>query len=112
MPAGKSIQTACIWITLFHGFGGQYFTADGKLALDSEASVKALRFMAEDLGKPLTKVRDPFGEYPSFGEHNNARMRAFLDTPGFRYEFFSSTQCYASGLFDPTLRLILERVGQ
>ena len=51
MPAGKSIQTACIWITLFHGFGGQYFTQDGKLALDSEPSVKALRFMAEELGK-------------------------------------------------------------
>ena len=65
--------------------------------------------LAEDLGKPLTRVRDPFGEYPSFGDHNNARMRAFLDTHGFRYEFFSSTQCYASGRFDPTLRLILER---
>ena len=51
MPAGKSIQTACIWITLFHGFGGEYFTADGKLGLGGEASVKALRFMAEELGK-------------------------------------------------------------
>src|SRR3954463_2266369 len=27
------------------------------------------------LGKPLTKVPDPFGTHPSFGEHNNARLR-------------------------------------
>ena len=31
------------------------------------------------LGKPLTQVPDPFSnEYPSFGEHNNARLRAFF----------------------------------
>jgi len=65
--------------------------------------------LAEDLGKPLTKVRDPFGECDSFGAYNNARMRAFLDSHGFRYEFLSSTECYASGMFDATLRLILER---
>ena len=65
--------------------------------------------LAEDLGKPLTRVRDPFGEYESFGAHNNARMRAFLDAHGFTYEFMSSTQCYASGRFDKTLRLVLER---
>ena len=51
MPAGKSIQTACIWLTLFHGFGGQYFDASGKAQFGSEASVRTLRFMAERLGK-------------------------------------------------------------
>ncbi len=65
--------------------------------------------LALDLGKPLTKVRDPFGEYDSFGAHNNARMRAFLDGHGFDYEFLSSTECYGSGMFDDTLRLALER---
>ena len=59
--------------------------------------------VAEDLGKPLTAVRDPFGEHESFGAHNNARMRAFLDGHGFDYEFLSSTECYRSGRFDPTL---------
>ncbi|HEX7883726.1 MAG TPA: lysine--tRNA ligase, partial [Afipia sp.] len=33
--------------------------------------------LTQDLGKPLTQVRDPFGTHPSFGEHNNARLRAF-----------------------------------
>ena len=31
------------------------------------------------LGKPLTKVPDPFGQYESFGHHNNAMLRRFLD---------------------------------
>src|SRR5437773_3123856 len=65
--------------------------------------------LAQHLGKPLTKVPDPFGTHPSFGEHNNARLRAFLDTFGFEYEFMSSTQCYTSGLFDATLLRVLER---
>jgi len=65
--------------------------------------------LALDLGKPLTKVRDPFGTHPSFGEHNNARLRAFLDTFGFEYEFMSSTQCYTSGKFDAALLQMLAR---
>ena len=59
--------------------------------------------LAEHLGKPLTKVPDPFGTHPSFGQHNNARLRAFLDTFGFEYEFMSSTDCYTSGKFDQAL---------
>src|SRR5687768_14223128 len=63
--------------------------------------------VAQHLGKPLTKVPDPFGTHPSFGEHNNARLRSFLDTFGFEYEFMSSTQCYTSGLFDAALLNVL-----
>jgi lysyl-tRNA synthetase, class I len=65
--------------------------------------------LQEDLHRPLTVVRDPFGLYPSFGEHNNARLRAFLDGFGFEYEFLSSTQCYRSGMFDETLLRALAR---
>jgi lysyl-tRNA synthetase class 1 len=61
------------------------------------------------LGKPLTRVPDPFGTHPSFGEHNNARLRSFLDHFGFDYEFMSSTQCYTSGRFDETLLKLLAR---
>ena len=66
--------------------------------------------LAQYLGKPLTKVPDPFGTHPSFGAHNNARLRAFLDTFGFDYEFASSTDYYASGRFDATLLKMLERI--
>ncbi|PIB94321.1 lysine--tRNA ligase [Caulobacter sp. FWC2] len=65
--------------------------------------------LIEDLGKPLTVVRDPFGTHDSFGAHNNARLRAFLDGFGFEYEFVSSTECYKGGLFDATLLTALER---
>jgi lysyl-tRNA synthetase class 1 len=64
------------------------------------------------LGKPLTKVPDPFGTHPSFGQHNNARLRAFLDTFGFDYEFMSSTDCYTSGKFDPALLNVLANLDK
>jgi lysyl-tRNA synthetase class 1 len=65
--------------------------------------------LAQHLGRPLTKVPDPFGTHPSFGEHNNARLRSFLDAFGFDYEFMSSTICYTSGQFDAALLKVLER---
>ena len=65
--------------------------------------------IAAHLGKPLTKVPDPFGTHPSFGAHNNARLRAFLDAFGFDYEFLSSTACYTSGRFDAALLAVLAR---
>ncbi|HUR43551.1 MAG TPA: lysine--tRNA ligase [Aestuariivirga sp.] len=61
------------------------------------------------LGHQLTKIPDPFGEHESFGHHNNAMLRRFLDQFGFDYEFASSTEYYASGRFDAALLLALER---
>src|SRR6478736_6029865 len=65
--------------------------------------------LSQHLGKPLTKVPDPFGTHDSFGRHNNARLRAFLDTFGFEYEFLSSTDSYRAGEFDATLLKLLAR---
>src|ERR1700684_753104 len=64
------------------------------------------------LGRPLTSVPDPFGTHPSFGAHNNARLRTFLDTFGFEYEFLSSTECYMSGRFDKALMTVLARFDE
>ena len=56
------------------------------------------------LQRPLTAVPNPFGgDYPSFGDHNNAMLRRFLDTFGFNYEFASATDYYTSGKFDAAL---------
>ncbi|MDO9245573.1 MAG: lysine--tRNA ligase, partial [Phenylobacterium sp.] len=65
--------------------------------------------LEEDRDKPVSSVRDPFGEYESFAHHNNARLRAFLDGFGFDYEFMSSTETYRSGKFDEVLLRMLER---
>ena len=64
--------------------------------------------MAGYLNQPLTSVPDPFGEYESFGAHNNARLRRFLDRFGFAYEFQSATETYRSGGFDTMLLKMLE----
>ncbi len=65
--------------------------------------------LAEHLHRPLTRVPDPFGEFESFGHHNNAMLRRFLDTFGFEYEFASATDYYISGRFDEILRRAAER---
>ena len=64
------------------------------------------------LGKPLTQIPDPFGTHESFGAHNNARLRAFLDSFGFEYEFASSTDYYKAGRFDAALVRMLECYDQ
>jgi lysyl-tRNA synthetase class 1 len=70
------------------------------------------QMLEEDRDKPVTAVRDPFGEHESFGAHNNARLRAFLDGFGFDYTFMSSTETYRSGRFDETLLKFLARFDQ
>ena len=59
------------------------------------------------LGQPLTRIPDPFGTHASYGAHNNARLRAFLDSFGFDYEFASATDYYTQGRFDAALRQVL-----
>jgi lysyl-tRNA synthetase class 1 len=65
--------------------------------------------LREHLQKPLTSVPDPFEEFDSFGDHNNAMLRRFLDTFGFEYEFYSATEFYRSGQFDTVLKRAAER---
>ena len=63
--------------------------------------------LTENLGKPLTRIPDPFGTHESFAHHNNAMLRSFLDRFGFDYEFVSATDCYATGQFDAVIRKVL-----
>jgi lysyl-tRNA synthetase, class I len=67
-------------------------------------------FLEPHLHKPLTSVPNPFGgDYSSFGHHNNAMLRRFLDTFGFQYEFGSATDYYKSGKYDDMLIKALEK---
>jgi lysyl-tRNA synthetase class 1 len=61
------------------------------------------RDLDQHLQRPLTSVPDPFGTHDSFGAHNNAMLRRFLETFGFEYEFISATDYYGSGKFDEVL---------
>ncbi|GBR43453.1 lysine--tRNA ligase [Neokomagataea thailandica] len=71
-------------------------------------NVPQQEMLAKHLGLPLTRIPDPFGEYDSFAAHNNARLRQFLDSFGFQYEFASATDYYTNGTFDAALRRMLE----
>jgi len=70
-------------------------------------NIPGSEMLAPHLGKPLTQIPDPSGDYPSFAHHNNAMLQRFLDRFGFDYEFISSTDAYTGGRFDDALRSIL-----
>jgi lysyl-tRNA synthetase class 1 len=70
-------------------------------------NVPEKEMLASHLGKPLTRIPDPFGSHESFAHHNNAMLRHFLDRFGFDYEFLSATDCYSSGRFDEAVRSVL-----
>ena len=75
-------------------------------------NVPQQEMLAEHMHKPLTSVPDPFGEYESFGHHNNAMLRRFLDTFGFDYEFYSAREFYRSGQFDEVLKRAAEKYDE
>ncbi len=64
--------------------------------------------LEENLKKPLTSIPDAFGTHFSFGEHNNAMLKDFLDKIEFTYEFKSATKLYKSGFFDEQLINVLK----
>lgn len=68
--------------------------------------------LRENLGKPLTSIPDPFATHASFGDHMNSRLRGFLDSFGFEYEFISATEKYKSGAFDSTMLRVLEKYDE
>jgi lysyl-tRNA synthetase, class I len=81
---------------------------DGMRKIPDNVPSKA--FLEPHLQKPLTSVPDPWtNEFASFGAHNNAMLRRFLDTFGFNYEFASATDYYKSGKFDEMLLRAAER---
>lgn len=63
--------------------------------------------LTENLGKPLSRIPDPFEKFESFAAHNNAMLRDFLDRFGFEYEFISSASQYEAGVFDDALKGVL-----
>jgi lysyl-tRNA synthetase class 1 len=61
----------------------------------------------ENLGKPLSRIPDPFEKFDSFAAHNNAMLRDFLDRFGFDYEFVAASDRYNTGAFDDALKNVL-----
>ncbi|RVQ69309.1 lysine--tRNA ligase [Croceicoccus ponticola] len=74
-------------------------------------NVPNAELLTANLGKPLSRIPDPFGTHESFAAHNNARLRDFLDQFGFDYEFVSASDRYNLGEFDDALRGVLRNYG-
>ncbi|KUR76149.1 lysine--tRNA ligase [Novosphingobium sp. Fuku2-ISO-50] len=68
--------------------------------------------LTANLGKPLTRIPDPFGTHESFAHHNNAKLRQFLDRFGFDYEFVSASDRYNSSAFDEALKNVLRHYDE
>lgn len=68
--------------------------------------------LLEHLGKPLCDIPDPFGEEDSFSGYMNAKLKSFLDSFGFDYEFKSSKDQYRGGVFNEGLLKILEHYDE
>jgi len=78
---------------------------DGLRKVPDNVPNKAM--LKEYLGRPLTKIPDPFEKFESFGAHNNNRLQEFLRTFGFEFEFASASDYYTSGRFDDALLHVL-----
>ena len=66
--------------------------------------------LAENLGKPLCHIPDPFGEHESYSATMNHKLREFLDSYQFDYTFQSSQDAYARGDFNAGLAILLQKV--
>ena len=63
----------------------------------------------QNIGKPLTNIPDPFKKYKSFGEHNNKMLVEFLKKFKFSFVFKSSTENYKKGVFNDSLKRVMEK---
>ena len=67
------------------------------------------KILHENLGKPLSSIPDPFQKYESFSDHNNTMLKNFLNKFEFNYEFKSSTENYKKGVFNESLKRVMEK---
>ena len=67
------------------------------------------KILHDNIGKPLTDIPDPFKKYKSFGEHNNKMLVEFLKKFKFDFIFKSSTENYKKGIFNDSIKRVLEK---
>jgi lysyl-tRNA synthetase class 1 len=70
------------------------------------------QMLAENLGKPLSDIPDPYGCCESFSGHMIGKLKEFLDTFGFDCELKSASAAYRQGDFNEGLVLMLENVDK
>lgn len=71
----------------------------------------AAPWLQEHLGKPVSRIPDPYGCCPSYSAHMNKLLVQMLDTTGIPYRFVSSADMYNGGHFNGVIRQVF-RHGQ
>jgi lysyl-tRNA synthetase class 1 len=63
----------------------------------------------EHIGKPVSKVPDPFGCHSSYANHFKAKMEAEMKILGIEMEYLSATELYEKCTFAENVKLALEK---
>lgn len=72
-------------------------------------------WLENEIGKPVSEIRDPFSCHESYGAHMSALLLDGLDKTGIEYTFQSGYKAYKSGILNSQIKLILEnatRIGE
>jgi lysyl-tRNA synthetase class 1 len=69
-------------------------------------------WLAEHLGKPVTRIPDPYGTAPSFGHHMGEELQGMMAKTGIPAQFKSATKCYADGTFDDGIRKMFKHMKE
>src|SRR4030042_3710976 len=66
--------------------------------------------LVKDIGKPISRIPDPFDCCDSYSGHMINKLIEFLDTYGFRYTLKKSSEEYKKGIFNESLHLLIEKI--
>lgn len=72
-------------------------------------------WLENEIGKPVSEIKDPFSCHSSYGAHMSALLLDGLDKTGMEYTFQSGYKAYKSGILTEQIKLILEnseRIGK
>ena len=68
--------------------------------------------MRQYLKMPLCNIPDPFSKYRSYADYMNNRLKEFLDSFNFEYEFKCASESYKNGEFDEALLKLLHHYDE
>lgn len=65
-------------------------------------------WLKDYIGRPVSRIPDPFDEYESFSGRMNALLVQMLDALQVEYELRVSSECYPSGVFNEQIRMVIQ----
>jgi lysyl-tRNA synthetase class 1 len=69
-------------------------------------------WLVEHLGKPTTRIPDPYGTSPSFGHHMDEELIAMIKKTGIAVSFRSAADCYGDTTFDEGIGRMFRHMDQ